>query len=86
MKRKYLTNKGWFITQNGKVIRRSSRFVKRVDGLANIGIMAKYGTFRVVYTKELYNEFDFDSPEDFLAKALPCFEKELLEHVYATDS
>lgn len=86
MKRKYLKNKGWFILQDGKMVRRSSRFIKRVDGWANIGITAQKGTFRVVYTEQLYNEFEFDSPEDFLNKVLPCFEKELLEHVYETDS
>ena len=86
MGRNYLRNKGWFIMQDGKLIRRSSRFVKRVDGWANIGIMAQKGTFKVIYKEDYYNEFDFDSPEDFLNKVLPCFEKELLEHIYETDS
>lgn len=86
MKRKYLHNKGWFITQDGKLIRRSSKFIRRADGWANVGIMAQKGTFRVVYKDGFHNEFDFDSPEDFLEKVLPCFEKEVLEHIYETDS
>lgn len=82
---KYLKNKGWFITQDGKVIRSSSKFIKRVDGWKNVGIMAKKGTFRVTYKPGFHNEFDFDSPEDFLNKVLPCFEKEVLEHIYGED-
>jgi hypothetical protein len=83
---KYLKNKGWFVVRDGKVIRSSSKFIKRVDGWKNVGIMAKKGTFRVTYKPDFYNEFDFDSPEDFLNKVLPCFEKEVLEHIYETDS
>lgn len=82
MARKYLKNKGWFIKQDGKLIRYSSKFIRRADGWANVGIKAKKGTFRVVYKEDFYNEFEFSSPEDFLKKVLPCFEKEVLEHIY----
>lgn len=72
-------NKGWFIKRNGKMVKYSSKFRKRADGWNNIGIMAKNGTFRVIYKPEFYNEFDFDSPEDFMDKIMPCFEPELLK-------
>jgi hypothetical protein len=86
MAKNYLKNKGWFITQDGKLVRYSSKFIRRVDGWANVGIKAQKGTFRVTYKPDFYNEFDFDSPEDFLYKVMPCFEPELLEHIYETTS
>ena len=85
MAKKYLNNKGWFITRDGKLVRYSSKFIKRADGWANIGIKAQKGTFRVNYKPDFFNEFDFDTPEDFLEKVLTCFEPELLEHIYESD-
>lgn len=84
MAKKYLRNKGWFITRDGKLIRYSTKFIKRADGWANIGLKAQNGTFRVIYEPGFYNEFDFDSPKDFLRKVKPCFEKGLLEFINET--
>lgn len=74
----YGSRTGWFVTRNGKLIRYSSKLPRRVDGISGIGLSTQNGTFRVTYEPGFYNEFDFDSPEDFLHKAKPCFEKEIL--------
>lgn len=71
------------ITLDDGTVRYTENLTKRkVSGILtnlrnNMAIIT--GTARVIYSPAYYNEFDFDSEDDFKDKILPCIEKELVD-------
>jgi hypothetical protein len=51
---------------------------KDVTQITTRGEIDNHGVCRVSYSKNEYNEFEFDGKEDFRQKFKPCVERDLL--------
>lgn len=52
---------------------------KRTNQITSRGVLDNPGVCRVAYRTSEYNEFEYESREDFAEKFLPCIEKDLLK-------
>ena len=67
-----------FITTKTETVSYQYNLKKRTNQITSRGVLDNPGVCRVAYRTSEYNEFEFESREDFTQKFLPCVEPELL--------
>lgn len=67
-----------FITTKTETVSYHYNTKKRSNQITSRGVLDNPGVCKVAYRTSEYNEFEFESREDFAEKFLPCVEPDLL--------